>query len=198
MNTKRIAAALALSALVVGTCGVWASASAQGADAEHRAGANQERAANGVIRIPSIMATEHEMLHAELAELAALGGKTGAAARKVEEALAPHFEEENRYALPPLGLLPALAKGGATEDMRPAIELARHVEQNLDRFVEEHRNITNALDGLEAAGRAESKAEALDFAAELRTHAAEEEQVLYPTTILIGRYLEQNLGKQQQ
>lgn len=183
MNGKPIAAALRVCCLLVaGICGISANASAQDT--------------NSLMRIPPMMATEHEKLHTELAKLAGLGGKTGAAAAKVERALAPHFEEENRYALPPLGLLPALAKGGATEEMRPAIELSRHVAQNLGRFMEEHRNITRALDDLEVAGRAERKAEALDFAAELRAHAQEEEQVLYPTAILIGRYLEQTLGKQ--
>jgi hypothetical protein len=196
MKGKTVVAEWCVLAFAVGIFGIAARASAQDAHAAHEAGAGVEASANGLMRIPAIMVAEHEMLHSELAQLTASGGKTAAAARKVEEALAPHFEEENRYALPPLGLLPALAKGGATEEMRPAIELARHVAENLDRFIEEHREITRGLDELEGAGRAEGKAEALDFAAELRAHAEEEEQVLYPTTILIGRYLEQALGRQ--
>ena len=146
-----------------------------------------------LVHVPPLMAEEHEELHAKLAGLVGAAGETGAAARKVEEALAPHFAEENRYALPPLGLLPALAKGGATEEMRPAVELSRHVEQNLDRYIEEHRTVVAALGELEAAAKAEGNSAALDFAAELRRHAEQEEELFYPTAILIGRYLEQGL-----
>ena len=146
------------------------------------------------MKIPEGMAREHEHLHEQLAAAIAAGGRTGEAARKVEQHLAPHFEEENRFALPPLGLLPRLAEEGATEDMRPAIELARHVEQNLDRFLEEHAEIGRALDVLEAAANAEGKSEAVRFAAELRVHARAEEELFYPTTVLIGRYLQRELG----
>ncbi|HEU4619099.1 MAG TPA: hemerythrin domain-containing protein [Gammaproteobacteria bacterium] len=149
---------------------------------------------NVSIKVPPLMAEEHEELHAKLAALVGAGGETGAAAHKVEEALAPHFEEENRYALPPLGLLSELARGRATEDMRPAIELSRHVAQNLDRYIDEHREIAAALNGLEAAGKAEGNSDAVEFAAELRRHARQEEELFYPTAILIGRYLERELG----
>jgi len=146
------------------------------------------------MKIPEDMAREHEHLHEQLAAAIAAGGKTGEAACKVEERLAAHFEEENRFALPPLGLLPRLAKEGATEDMRPAIELARHVEKNLDRLLEEHAGIREALDTLEAMADAEGKVEAARFAAELRMHARAEEQLFYPTTVLIGRYLQRELN----
>ena len=157
----------------------------------HRRGAWRQRST--VVTIPPLMAREHEALHEQLAAAISAGGRTGAAARDVEARLAPHFEEENRFALPPLGVLPRLAREGASEDMRPAIEMARHVEQNLDRFVEEHASITQALGELEAAAEAEGNAEALSFVGEVRAHAQEEEELLYPTTILIGRYLKREL-----
>jgi len=140
------------------------------------------------------MAREHKELHEHLEAVAASGGKTGEAAVRLEQALAPHFQEENRFALPPLGLLPSLVDGRATEDMRPAIEMGRHVEKNLSRYLEEHRSIKRAAVELEAAAEAEGKADARRFAAELRLHAQQEEQLFYPTAILIGRYLEQQLG----
>ena len=146
------------------------------------------------MKIPEDMAREHAHLHEQLEAAIAAGGRTGEAAREVENRLAPHFEEENNYALPPLGLLRRLAEQGASEDMRPAIELARHVERNFARFLEEHAAIVTALDALEAAANAEGKPEAARFAAELRAHARAEEDVFYPTTVLIGRYLERELG----
>jgi hemerythrin-like domain-containing protein len=77
--------------------------------------------------------------------------------------------------------------------MRPAIAMARQVEQNFDRFVEEHRGITRALDELEAAAKAEGNSDALHFAEALRAHAQTEEDVFYPMTIVIGRYLQREL-----
>lgn len=185
-----VAVSAAVLALVLGT-----AAEAQGAR-EPRAHDRQQTHEDPamLIQVPPLMAEEHEELHTKLEALLGAGGKTGQAAHEVEEALAPHFEEENRYALPPLGLLPALARDPATEQMRPAIELARHVAQNLDRYAEEHREIVAALSELEAAGKAEGNADAVQFAAELRRHAEQEEELIYPTTILIGRYLERELG----
>jgi hypothetical protein len=154
---------------------------------------NSQQRENAVVRIPPAMALEHEEIHEQLATVIAAGGRTGAAARNVEAQLAPHFEEENRFALPPLGLLPQLASAGASEEMRPAIAMARHVEQNLDRFIEEHGGITRALDELEMAAKADGNSEALHFAEALRAHAQAEEELFYPMTILIGRYLQREL-----
>jgi hypothetical protein len=165
-----------------------------GAQPSHDAQQSTQREENVVVRTPPLMAREHEELHEQLAAAIASGGRTGDAAREVEERLAPHFQEENRYALPPLGLLPHLVDEQVTEEMRPAIEMGRHVEQNLSRYLEEHRNIRTAVDALETAARAEGKADAMRFAAELRLHAQQEEELFYPTAVLIGRYVEQQLG----
>lgn len=157
--------------------------------------AQQRRRRSRALTIPPALAREHESLHRQLAAAIAAGGRTGAAAREVEARLAPHFDEENRLALPALGVLTQLATRGASEEMRPAIEMAEHVEQNLDRFAEEHRLITEALDDLESAAEAEGNEDALRFVDELRAHAREAEDVLYPATILIGRYLQHELGE---
>ena len=190
MSTRR--SVLILSAVGLTAAGL---ASVAGAQPAHEPGRDAAQSSEDApMKIPKGMAREHEHLHEQLAAATAAGGRTAEAARDVERHLAPHFEEENRYALPPLGLLPRLAKEGASEDMRPAIELARHVEQNFDRLLEEHAAIGRALDALEAAANAEGKPEAARFAAELRMHAQAEEELFYPTTVLIGRYLERELG----
>lgn len=150
---------------------------------------------NDLMRIPQPMATEHEALHERLREALSAGGKTGAAAMEVEKLLAPHFEEENQIALPPLGVLRQLATEGASEEMRPAIAMAQQVEAHLDRFLAEHEAIKEALDQMEAAAEAESKHAQIEFARDLRLHAQEEEEVLYPATIVIGRYLQKELGE---
>ena len=57
------------------------------------------------------MKAEHEELHAELAKATKAGGRTGLAAQAVARVMHAHFEKEEEYALPPLGVLPDLAKG---------------------------------------------------------------------------------------
>jgi hypothetical protein len=63
------------------------------------------------LKTPQSLKVEHEELHGELAKAINAGGSTGEAARVVAKALHPHFMKEEEYALPPLGLLPALALG---------------------------------------------------------------------------------------
>ena len=62
-------------------------------------------------RIPQPMKAEHEELHADLAKATKAGGRTGQAAQAVAQVMHAHFEKEEEYALPPLGILPDLAKG---------------------------------------------------------------------------------------
>src|SRR3546814_10342952 len=67
--------------------------------------AAQAQGTTAIIATPDFIKVEHEELHKELAKAIAAGGKTGEAARAVEAALEPHFEKEEIYAMPPLGLL---------------------------------------------------------------------------------------------
>ena len=146
------------------------------------------------LQIPASVAAEHKELRAELAQLTHSGGKTADAARKLQEELRPHFEKEERYALPLLGLLAPLSEGKATEDMRSAISLSDELKAQLPEMVIEHHAIKAAAQNLESAGREENKPEATVFAEQLLVHAQTEEQVLYPSAILVGEYLKLRLG----
>ncbi len=164
-------------------------------DDHSHASHSQAEHASGLIAVPSALREEHELLHAELAAAVDSGGDTGAAARVLRDRLHGHFEEEDTIALPPLGLLELLADGQVTPEMAPAVEMGRQVEERYDRYLREHQGIVDALDELEAAARAEGKPEQIAFARRLRLHAATEEQVLYPATIVIGRYIEAHLAQ---
>lgn len=76
-------------------------------------------------QIPRSLKAEHDELHAELARATKESGEIGAAAREVARILHPHFVSEEDVALPPLGLLPAIATGAATPEMKPAIDMTR-------------------------------------------------------------------------
>ncbi len=143
--------------------------------------------------IPEPMKIEHEELHAELVKATKAGGQTGEAAKAVAKVLHPHFLKEEEYALPPLGLLVRLSKGEFDRGMRDVLGMTDKLEAELPRMLVEHRDIVAALEKLIAASTAEGKPEVADFARKLTLHAQNEEQVAYPTALLIGRYVKLQL-----
>jgi hemerythrin-like domain-containing protein len=137
---------------------------------------------------------EHEELHAELVKLTLTRGKVGEAARLVAALLHPHFTKEEEYALPPLGLLAAVAEGGATPEMRDVLAMTDKLRAELPQMLAEHKAVVGALRRLAAAARQEKKPGAARFAEALKRHAQSEEQVLYPAAIVLGEYLKTRLG----
>lgn len=141
-----------------------------------------------------MMQVEHEELHDDLARAARSGGKTGAAAVEVARLLRPHFLKEEEYALPPLGLLPALASGRIVPEMKEAVVMADRLKKDLGRMLAEHRAVVSALRVLADAAHEENRPECIRFARKLTLHAQEEEEVLYPAAILIGEFLKLKLA----
>lgn len=140
--------------------------------------------------IPKSLQLEHHELHEHLARATREPGPVGEAARGVAKVLHPHFVREEEFAMPPLGALPAAARGEKVPDAAAVIAKARRVADELPRMLEEHREIVAALERLEEAARAAGKPEHAHFAEKLRLHAKTEEEVLYPAAILVGRALE--------
>ena len=67
------------------------------------------------------------------------------------------------------------------------------LKADLPHMIEEHNRIVTALDNLIEVAKKENKTEFVQFAEKLKLHAKIEEQVLYPTAILIGEYLKLRL-----
>lgn len=101
----------------------------------------------------------------------------------------PHFLKEEEYALPPLGLLRALSKGKLEAGMAEVLKLTDKLEGDLPHMISEHRDIVTALQQLVEAAKSENKLAHARFAEKLIAHAQAEEEVSYPTALLIGRYL---------
>jgi hypothetical protein len=140
-------------------------------------------------QVPQSLKSEHDELHAQLARATKAGGRTGEAAQAVARIMHPHFEKEEEYALPPLSLLVDLANGKAERSMSAVLKMTDQLAAELPRMLSEHKEIVAALETLIDAARAESKPEYIDFAEKLMAHAKTEEEVAYPTALLIGRYL---------
>jgi len=169
--------------------------SASGASAQHQHGNQAEtHSTQPPLATPSSIREEHQHLHHQLDEALASGGETAVRARAVADVLLPHFKAEEEYAMPPLGLLTAIANGEplTSDQRRQAIHMARELRTHYEQMLQEHQQIHSALEALASTSRQENKPRVVAFAETLMLHAQNEEQVLYPTTLLIGKYLEQH------
>jgi hypothetical protein len=135
------------------------------------------------------MQIEHEALHSELATLTKAGGRTGEAAQNLASVLDPHFQKENQYALPPLGLLVPLSEGKFDCGMTAVLSMTDKLQADMPAMLAEHQEISAALSQLKNAASYENKSEGVKFADELAAHAQTEEKITYPTALLIGLYV---------
>lgn len=145
------------------------------------------------LNIPHSLKVEHEELHATLHKATQETGALGAAATAVAALLQPHFIKEEEYALPPLGLLPDLAQGRVTPEMKEVLRLTDKLKAELGQMLEEHKAIVIALDELIVVAQKTGKPEYVEFAETLKLHAQTEEEVSYPTAILVGEYVREKL-----
>lgn len=145
-------------------------------------------------KIPQPIKAEHDELHKKLAKATKMSGNIGEAATQVAKLLHPHFVKEEEYALPPLGLLLLIAEGKISPEMQKIIDMAEKLKSELKNMLEEHKTIVSALENLKIAAQNENRDDIVKFADALVLHAQTEEQVLYPTSILIGEYIKLKLN----
>ena len=157
----------------------------------HQAGphAQSETQRPNMIATPQSIQTEHHELHETLASASREPGDLGAAARGLEAALAPHFRREEEIATPPLGLLAALAHEPATAEMRAVLPMTEALERELPQMLREHQGIVEAAGRFRAAAETSGRQEFVRFADNLAAHARQEEEILYPAAVLVGRYV---------
>ena len=141
------------------------------------------------LSIPKPLKLEHEELHAELITATRASGRIGEAATAVAKVLHEHFLKEEEFALPPLGLLTALARDQLDEDAKSVLSMTDRLKSELSEMLEEHKVVVAALKNLIAAAEVEKKPEHARFAEKLMLHTQTEEEVLYPAAILVGEYL---------
>ena len=118
-------------------------------------------------KIPHSMKLEHEELHEELKRLASSRGKVAEAAREVAQVLHPHFEKEEEYALPPLGLLPQLARGEISPEMADVLKMTDRLKAELPHMLEEHKAVVATLERLVEAAKRARRPDATTFAEKL-------------------------------
>jgi hypothetical protein len=145
--------------------------------------------------LPGVLRTAHEELHDEMVAATRLGGQTGAAAQAVVRVLFPHILLEEEFGIPPLSLLPRLARGEISADMASVLRWTELLKAELPRMLDEHKQIVEALKGFLRAATAEQHSGYARLAEKLSVHVQLEEEVLYPASIVVGEYLKLKLGR---
>ena len=64
-----------------------------------------------------------------------------------------HIARETEFILPPLTLLPELADGKVTPDMKWALAMCDRVKAEQEQIFQEHTQVTTAMNALAAAAR---------------------------------------------
>ncbi len=145
--------------------------------------------------VPQTVKLEHEQLWAELARAARVKGEVGDAAEAVAKLPHIHFQKEEAYVFPPLGLLPVLAEGEVTSEMGAVLQMTDHLKARLYQMLEEHKAIVAALKSFSHVAKRDGKMRYVRLADRLMVHAMTEEEIFYPKSILIGEYIKLKLGK---
>lgn len=143
-------------------------------------------------KMPKVLEYGHQQLFEEIKEIIAIGGKIGETANSLNENMRPHFKKEEEYALPPLGFLLAISEGRWELDKNEAIKMSDKLEEKLSEMTAEHHEIEKYLHELKKIAEEEENAATLLFVKNLTLHIELEDQVLYPATILVGKYLKHN------
>jgi iron-sulfur cluster repair protein YtfE (RIC family) len=145
--------------------------------------------------IPLPLQHEHEVLHERLRQATQAGGELGAAAKTLASLMHPHFVKEDQIALPPLGLLVALARGETSAEMAEVLELTDRLEAELPQMLAKHQDIVVALSKLREAAARAGRDDIVAFAEALVEHARTEEMVMYPAAVLVGQVVRQRLAQ---
>jgi hypothetical protein len=145
--------------------------------------------------IPPSLQQEHEALHERLRQATQAGREVGEAAKALARLMHPHFVKEDQIALPPLGLLPALARGEWSAEMAGVLTLSDRLKAELPQMLAEHQTIVAALSTLREAAERAGRTEIVAFADALVAHARTEEEVMYPAAVLVGELVRQRLGQ---
>lgn len=141
------------------------------------------------IKIPESLKLEHDELHHQLATITQMNGEIGEAAKYVAKLMHPHFIAEEEFAIPPLGVLSELVSDKMDYEIQEVLKMTDKLSADLPKMLEEHKAIIAALNKLIETAKAEDKTDVIDFAEKLKIHARTEEEVTYPTALLIGQYL---------
>lgn len=139
--------------------------------------------------VPSTILQKHDYLISTISKWTTSGDSTARAAIKLKEIMDHHFQEEENYVLPALGALPAIASGKIPIESGDLLRMIEQYKANANHFLAEHQFIKAYMKELMSIAEKENHPGIIEFEKTLAKHAKEEEEVLFPTVVLIGEYL---------
>jgi hypothetical protein len=149
---------------------------------------------NGKLNVPKGLLRGHDEARAELVRATMEGGRIAKAGKRVAELCLPHFEHEEKGVFPVLALLPYLEQGNLRPEMLDVMPLIHNFRAKHDAINDHHQLIVSAIEQLLQAAHKEKNREFAEFAYNMRVHERIEDEVIYPTIVLIGKYLQEKLA----
>lgn len=143
----------------------------------------------GPTDIPSSILLSHNSDVDRLTQLTHRAGALGAAAEKALDLLKRHHKREVDYILPPLTLIPALAAGKFSPEMRWAIEMSDRVKANREEIFQEHVAITEVMTALRIEAEKVDDRDAAEFAEDAVADSVADMEIQEPTSVLVGEIL---------
>jgi hemerythrin superfamily protein len=145
---------------------------------------------NGKLNVPKALQRDHDDARAEFVRATTEGGRIAKAGRRVAQLCLPHFEHEEKKVFPVLALLPYLAPENLQPEMMDVMPLISELRAKHDAIADHHQEILAAIDELMLAARKQNNREFAEFAHNLKNHEDIETELIYPTVLLIGNYLQ--------
>jgi hemerythrin superfamily protein len=149
---------------------------------------------NGKLTVPKALLRGHDEARAELVRVCMEGGRIAEAGKRVADLCLPHFEHEEKSVFPVLALLPYLEQGTLRPEMKDVMPMIFDFRAKHDALEHHHQLIVSAIDDLLQIAHKEKNREIAEFAYNMRAHERIEDEVIYPTVVLIGRYLQEKLA----
>jgi len=148
----------------------------------------------GKLIAPGALRLGHGEARAQLVRATIASGRVPRAAKRVADLCLPHFEHEEKAVFPILGLLPYLERGELRPEMMDVVPLVADFREKHETLNAHHHLILAAIEELLQAAHREKNREFAEFAYNMRVHERIEDEVIYPSVILIGNYLQEHLG----
>ena len=140
----------------------------------------------GMLTTPSSLEEEHKEIMGSLRNAARFSDGTGKAVKELMKVLEPHFEKEEKVAMPVLGSLSELVSGEHVSNLREIADSQGALLQEYENMFQEHQILKQFIERAKAEAKRESHEEVSDLLDALAHHAKVEEQVLYPSALLAG------------
>ena len=134
--------------------------------------------------IPTSLREEHKEIMGSLREFAVLPGATGRVIMELLDVLEPHFEKEEKLAMPVLGSISELVSGDHVIDLREIAESQGALLSEYDKMFEEHSELKKFIVRAQKIARHEKYEEVVNLLDVLTHHSKVEEEVLYPAALL--------------